>query len=195
MEIGGKNRWKVAAGGCPGLRKSIQNCSRERPETPLSAQGPPRDDLERRRRAPKSSQNFPGAPGECPKMSRCKKKRNFGVPENIRKRPKAIKIDVDPPPGAKKSSLFLQKKRFLCPIGARTRFRSILYQFLSSFVFFVKRASPLKYCACRQKQGFGHARSVSTRLCKESRPNCGNRTQNRIKINKNLSTDPFGSPF
>ena len=147
MRIGAKYRGKMVPAGSPGLQKSIKNRSWERPGAARCVQG-------RSGATPARPGVVPERPGSdrgTSKNVHGKKEEIFWVPKNIRKRPGTIKIHADSPPGAKKSKVLSQKTLFLYAVAARTRSTTILYRFLSVLAFFVKRANPLKYCACQPK--------------------------------------------
>ena len=130
---GSENRSKIAPGSVPGQPEASK------------------DDPERPRRGPGSSQNVPGATVERPKMSTEKKKRFFGCPRTSGSAPEQLKSTLTRLREPKNQEFFSQKTLFLYAVAARTRSTTILYRFLSVLAFFVKRANPLKYCACQPK--------------------------------------------
>ena len=101
-----------------------------------------------------------GVPGGSPRSLKVAWERQNGRPglsRSARGPLNFTKIDAKFRPGAKKTRLFRAT-------SSKILFAAMFQRFLSVLGFFVECLNLQKYCACRQKQGFGTSQFKSSSL-------------------------------
>ena len=143
------------------------------------------------RRPRSASQCRRVAPGEAqapPERGPVRPGTPIESPRGGRERAEATNFSAKLPPEWKISSS-------VCASRSKSYGVAICRCVLSCFGVFAKRANPLKYRTCQQKQGFGPSHCTSTRLREATSKNNENLLKNRYKIEPKSPSRALWRPF